>query len=160
MTSFRKLAKYYMKNALRNNSDAMRDESRKRWPPGQWDKECDDFYFTYRRVHCFGRRSVMGVWCGYVGVWRGHPWYEKGYDDVAIDGAHGGLTFAGRLHPGRGHPWCLGFDCGHCGDDSPGVQGLIGERDLSFMPDDSAYRTMPYVMGCLREMANEVRAAE
>lgn len=47
-------------------------------------------------------RHPTGHLCGYLGVPKGHPWYELHYDDIQAD-VHGGLTFAGgeyiRLTP-------------------------------------------------------------
>ncbi len=158
MTSYRKLTKYYMEHRPRHGMDKVRSVLRSEWAAGPWNEECDDFYFTHRRVHCLGWRNHLGVWCGYVGVWRGHPWFGKDYSDVEMD-APGGLTYSGKLYPKPGHPWFLGFDCGHSYDYTPGLATVFEAAGASCGPPESAYKTMPYVIYCLCEMAGEVRSA-
>lgn len=65
---------------------------------------------------------------GYVCVYKDHPIFEKGYDELYHLDCHGGLTFS--IHGseikdwpecpgGRGtrNWWIIGFDCNHYGDD-------------------------------------------
>lgn len=97
---------------------------------GPWLFEPDKHQFTAHGMPCLLRRGGCNAWCGYVGVSKGHPYFEVDYDDCAID-VHGGLTFAGKCqHSEHGicHTveegedddiWWLGFDCGHYGDILP-----------------------------------------
>ena len=52
--------------------------------------------------------------CGYVGVPKEHPAFDKGYDDMDID-CHGGLTFSssGDKYPVESDLHWFGFDCHH-----------------------------------------------
>ncbi len=103
---------------------------RTQWPDGPWMKEPDRVEFRALGFPCLMVRNPMGNWCGYVGVAPGHPWFEKGYDDVPAN-AHGGLTFSNHCHgnvchvPQAGEPdhvWWLGFDCAHYMDLVPGLK--------------------------------------
>lgn len=57
--------------------------------------------------------------CGYVGIPKGHPSFEKHYDDIHVS-VHGGLTYSGRdidsLKEYGGSLWWVGFDCAQLGD--------------------------------------------
>ena len=77
------------------------------------EKEWESHGFKCRAI--FVRHSYR---CGYVGIPKGHPAYEKSYSDLPIE-AHGGLIY-GRIEDDGLH-W-FGFDCAHAGDklaDSP-----------------------------------------
>lgn len=56
--------------------------------------------------------------CGYVGVPKGHPCYEKSYDEMEEIKCHGGLTYAAGALAGQEQTdlWWFGFDCNHYGD--------------------------------------------
>lgn len=55
-------------------------------------------------------------YCGYVGIPKGNPAFELGYDDVPVS-IHGGLTFGEhKLNGNTSTLWWLGFDCAHAGD--------------------------------------------
>lgn len=128
---------------------------RSQWLKGPWqDEDLDKVAWTDldTDLDCLVVRNHFGVWCGYVGVPPGHPWYEVGYDScvktppcmetfcdhvIRID-VHGGLTFAGGstgglletsisriLPPGRPDPWWLGFDCSHAFDIVPGLTIVV-----------------------------------
>ncbi len=85
------------------------------WGDGPWGDEPDRVQWTDAAtgLPCLIRRSVMGAWCGYVGVPPEHPWYGHDYaacfadhdhdaDDAhcwedsieARVSVHGGLTYA------------------------------------------------------------------
>jgi len=55
--------------------------------------------------------------CAYIRIPEGHPFYDKDYDDVALD-VHGGLTYSGNLsHLDGVEPgFYLGWDYAHIGD--------------------------------------------
>lgn len=73
--------------------------------------------------------AERGGWAnGYVGVPDGHPWYQKGYDDIEA-AVHGGLTYA-QFNPKFGERlWWVGFDTMHYNDnrDSCDEQYVLGE---------------------------------
>ena len=49
--------------------------------PGEWDSEPDEREFTSHGLRCVVRRMThSGHLCGYVGVTKTHPWYEKHYN--------------------------------------------------------------------------------
>lgn len=76
------------------------------WPRGPWDSEPDKVQWQDETTHlpCLIVRSPSGALCGYVGVPRSHPFYERYYDDCNID-AHGGLTFAGHCSKATPEAW-------------------------------------------------------
>ena len=53
------------------------------WPAGPWDDEPDAAAWTYAGLPCLLLRNPAGIWCGYVGVWPGHPAY--GGDDRVVE---------------------------------------------------------------------------
>lgn len=59
--------------------------------------------------------TVMGHRCGYVGVPKGHPHYDKDYNDLYDINVHGGLTFSehGISAPVDEKLFWFGFDCAH-----------------------------------------------
>jgi hypothetical protein len=107
--------------------------------PGPWCSEYDKKQWIDPKtgLPCLVVRNDMGALCGYVGVPRGHPWYEKGYDSIdPYPSVHGGLTYASRCYgkichevePGEPDDvWWLGFDCAHAGDVTPAIAMICGE---------------------------------
>ena len=111
-------------------------------------------------------RGSLGNWCGYVGVAEGHPWFERDYDELAVD-VHYGLTFAAFCHedgdeatdichvPGPGEVariWWLGFDTSHGGDYPPSYGEKLDAYRSSYggVDDESkwpacTYKTEAYV---------------
>lgn len=62
--------------------------------------------------------SPHGYACGYIGVPKEHPWYEKDYDDIECT-IHGGLTYVTHTNPATKQEdtlWWVGFDTAHGGD--------------------------------------------
>lgn len=136
------------------------------WGDGPWEHEPDKMQWQDEAtgLPCMVLRNFMGVWCGYVGVTEGHPWYQVEYDGCPISckeedcdhrldmvlRVHGGLTFSSSCQevgpmekrichvPGHGEPdnvWWFGFDCGHAFDFIPEFE--VGEvpRLLGEQPD-------------------------
>ncbi len=100
---------------------------------GPWQNEPDKIQFTDKEtgLPCLIVRNTMGALCGYVGVSKGHPYFEKPYNDIDSISVHGGLTFSDKRHEGGGichivddgeddNVWWLGFDCAHSYDLVPG----------------------------------------
>lgn len=97
------------------------------WQRGPWDSEPDKKQWRDEAtgLPCLiVRHPTSGHLCGYVGVSKGHPLYEK--EDGAVS-VHGGITLATKcdghrichkVEPGEDDDvWWLGFDClgiGHC----------------------------------------------
>lgn len=143
------------------------------WPErGEWDREPDKVQWrdAATGLPCLANRNQhSGNWCGYVGVYPGHPWHGVGYSactqtppcaesdcahgpDNRVD-VHGGLTFSDRCspgeteatgichvaEPGEAEPWWFGFDCAHSGDLSPGFP-----MRMRFYDADS-YKPLDYV---------------
>ena len=132
------------------------------WLSGEWDNEPDKIQWQdpTTKLPCLMVRNPAGGWCGYVGVPRNHPAYEKDYDDVAAE-VHGDLTYANKCvegprdksicHiPGEGESddvWWLGFDCMHSGDIYP---AMIIESSLR------SYRNQEYVTQQVTSLAAQL----
>lgn len=146
------------------------------WVRGEWDDEPDKVQWldTTTKLPCLIHRGTQaGALCGYVGVTKEHPCFEKGYDDVhdMIDiGVHGGLAFVSKCNPeinenGRGichvvedgeddNVWWLGFDCGHNGDLCPSTQKTYGA--LGFSMEGEVYRNIAYVKQQIESLAKQL----
>jgi hypothetical protein len=157
------------------------DARKAEWPHGPWDDEPDKVQWPDERTGfpCLAVRNHFGVWCGYVGVLPGNPYYGQPYQDLYDFHVHGGLTFAGSCSPegpeGRtichapdpGEPddvWWFGFDCGHARDLSPYLQF---EVDLPFdvpssyrapvpLPVRETYRDLGYVHAECANLARQL----
>src|SRR4051812_35172579 len=77
-------------------------------------------FFEYKGYKCLIRKA-WNVFCGYVGLPKGHKFYKVSYDDLnnTID-VHGDLTFSDFFVDVEGKEtdglWYLGFDTAHSGD--------------------------------------------
>ena len=110
---------------------------------------------------CLIHRNHGGALCGYVGVSKSHPYYEKNYNEVDVD-VHGGLTFSdfcgeteesgrGVCHVSDNHEkvWWLGFDCAHLFDVSPAY-----DYDLF----ECSYKDISYVKLQVESLAKQIHA--
>jgi hypothetical protein len=54
---------------------------------------------------------------GYVRIIEGHPFYDKGYENIPVD-VHGGLTFSEHIMDNEkwSDGYWIGFDTAHYGD--------------------------------------------
>ena len=159
------------------------------WGDGPWMQEPDKMQWQDPEtgLPCLVVRAlVTGALCGYVGVTRDHPAYEKDYTRLDVDlDVHGGLTFADKCQPdaeekgichipGEGEPddvWWLGFDCSHAGDFCPAMEALhrrIGVpsfeaqlpaelREL-YKRHSDVYAALPYVQMQVYELAKQLKA--
>ncbi|WP_155723325.1 hypothetical protein [Gluconobacter potus] len=134
------------------------------WGPGPWMHEPDKKQWNdpTTGLPCLIVRNLLGALCGYVGVSRAHPDFERDYDNVEVS-VHGGLTFANHCSPGPedesichlvedgedDHVWWLGFDCAHCDDEVPG-NPFRGWRGL--------YRDFNYVSREVAHLASQLKA--
>ena len=126
--------------------------------------EPDKAQWIAHGLDCLIVRGPSGALCGYVGVPPTHPAFEKDYNDVEVEHAHGGLTFAAKGEPDANEEqdichrhdvaanavvWWLGFDCAHSGDLSPQYQRRYYEN---------IYRDFSYVKEHVENMAEELAA--
>jgi hypothetical protein len=149
-------------------------------PQGPWTGEPDKVQWVDQAtgLDCLIVRNRGGALCGYVGVPKGHPWFEVDYDNVRVarrededetfadwPQVHGGLTFASKCHTGAGdegvchvpYPgrpddvWWLGFDCAHSDDVSP-----LYDREYGAIAG-SSYKTIGYVKAEVAQLANQAK---
>lgn len=114
-----------------------------------------------------------------MGVAKGHPAFELGYDDVPAPepgeylNVHGGLTYSNKCVKNRSQGetvchvvekgeddniWWLGFDCAHCGDYSSMSYTESMRRD--FPRGDAVYRTIDYVKTECKHLAKQLKKLE
>jgi hypothetical protein len=119
----------------------------------EWEKEPDHVFFKYGSFLCEIRRHPeLLTLCGYVYIPSNHHLFGKGYDDIDVR-AHGGLTFAQTVLD----QWCIGFDCAHNGDLSPGTNRLL--KSMKFPMDHhyrDVYRNMAYVTNELVQLVDQI----
>lgn len=77
--------------------------------------------FEYKGFRCVVVASGMGHRCGYVQIPKGHPYFEKPYEEIdEVVNVHGGLTYGtmSKSYPVETEisSYWLGFDCAHYGD--------------------------------------------
>lgn len=151
---------------------------KKNWKRGEWDNEPDKVQWPDPATGypcLIVRHGALGHLCGYVGVAKGHPAFEKGYDEVrGFPGqeyleVHGGLTFAAECHKetrpqsenicheveegDNDNIWWLGFDCAHVGD-----QSCMATGGHNF--DGDEYRNIDYVKSECARLAEQLKASE
>jgi hypothetical protein len=140
---------------------------RTNWPQGEWDQEPDRIEWRDGGFPCLmSRHPTAGHWCGYIGVTKDHPWFNKSYDDVDAS-VHGGLTYAALCEGHICHVpqesedpnvWWLGFDCAHAGDMSPGIRGMLTGFGLEGAYRES-YRNVDYVKAEVAELIKQAMEA-
>jgi len=141
---------------------------------GPWNDEPDKVYWVddATGLDCLIVRNRSGALCGYVGLPPGHPMYGADYDSVRTeDGQYpdcnGGLTFAGKCHPGPteaegichvplpGRPddvWWLGFDCAHL------LYDVCPTYDDDLVNPGATYKTVPWVERQVSSLAVQLAA--
>lgn len=133
------------------------------WGPGPWQDEPDHEQWSLHGYDCVAHRHpTLGHWCGYVGIPPNHPADGQSYDDLDIS-VHGGLTFSGYLTSLNGaarlRNWkFVGFDCGHAGDLSPGLQHLAQSPQTGRYAD--TYRTLSFVKKQVAFLAQQLYELE
>jgi hypothetical protein len=134
----------------------VREHDKSTWGPGPWQSEPDRVDFEAHGFACMILRGPVGALCGYLGVPKGHPWYEN--TEVEPEGAHGGITYRNKCQghichvpkPGMSDDvYWLGFDCAHCDDYMPSNE---------FLRTFGTYKTIGYVHDCVEAMAVEAKA--
>jgi len=138
------------------------------YPHRPWEGEPDiaEWFDARTGYKCrIERQSNSGTLCGYVGVFKGHPAYGLGYDDLHSSVSilvHGGLTYS---NTDKNLVHWFGFDTAHAGDFCPGIAKLMlkYERlclDLdSYGYKDETYRTWEYVEGEVHKLVNVLSKA-
>lgn len=132
---------------------------------GAWDSEPDKVQFIDKDtgLNCLIVRNHGGALCGYVGVSKTHPAYQKDYNAVDVN-VHGGLTFSDKCQKGSDEAkgvchvakdgeddvWWLGFDCAHHGDFCPGYERLFGGND-------EGYKDLEYVTNEISILARQLK---
>lgn len=156
------------------------------WGDGPWQAEPDKVHWIDKAtdMDCLMVRGPLGIWCGYVGVTKGHPAFDQDYDDVGVS-VHGGLTYADFCQPGEDetvgvchvpqagrpeHVYWLGFDTGHAYDLIPSMRAKNRKRFLETgdpLWDDSspihraeAYRDRAYVEHEVTDLARQLKDME
>lgn len=136
------------------------------WGDGPWQEEPDALAFVDEAtgLDCLiVRHPHFGNLNGYVGVPKGHPLFDKDYDDPPVE-VHGGLTFAGRS-PGwagsEGKPelFYFGFDTAHAWDFLP---GMAAREEAMGMPHFSGekYRDLAFVKAEVASLAAQLAAVD
>lgn len=146
-----------------------RDKSK--WGEGEWQEEADKIQWEDESTHlpCLIVRSPNGALCGYVGVYKDHPFYKLDYcrcneytasPNDLVD-VHGGLTWSDFCRNEKhsichvveanedDKVWWLGFDCAHAGDLAP-------YADLHFR-EGGIYRNMTYVKKGVERLAMQLK---
>ena len=137
------------------------------WGEGPWQTEEDRIEWRHKKMPCLMVRNQMGAWCGYAGVTKEHPSFEKHYDKVDVS-VHGGLTYADKCHGAvchvplegeDGNVWWLGFDCGHFRDMMPGFEGEMNKHlpnRQSKSKSQDMYRDADYVRAEVNRLADQL----
>jgi len=155
----------------------------------EWETEPDRVDFEHAGYPCMILRSpVTGALCGYVGVGKEHPLYEKDYSTFYDEGikinVHGGLTYSDKCNghichepkPGQSdNIWWLGFDCAHACDVSPAMLevrtlarktgfksplGLSDEQIDEMYEQMETYKNIAYVTEECKNLAEQCKAKE
>ena len=130
---------------------------REKWPKGEWDNEPDELEWEHKGLKCAIFRNSFGGLCGYVGVDRTHPYWEKEYSDLQDISVHGGLTFSSWIDEKK-ELYYLGFDCCHFGDVSP-YDKVMDPSLVSSNDPGRSYKNMEYVKNEVEGLAEQVLQA-
>jgi hypothetical protein len=115
-----------------------------------------------------GLRAVVtmghhGCRCGYVGVSKDHPLYEKHYNDLSdpYPDVHGGLTFSEGIsdYPVESDLWWFGYDCNHLWD-APSTQYLEEHPDThGFIEIGAVHRSLNYCISNCESLARQLNVS-
>jgi hypothetical protein len=103
---------------------------RSHWGKGEWDNEPDQLWWIDDKTQlaCLVRRSLMGDFCGYVGVSEAHFLHNIEPEPGLI--SHQWTVTAGQLGAeGTDFPddlWWFGFRCGQALDLTPAARAQLG----------------------------------
>jgi hypothetical protein len=117
----------------------------------EWESEPDYMDGVFFGLPCFVKRHEdFKNLNGYVGVSKGHKFFETDYRDLDVE-VHGNLTFgSGGTHQRFGYHWWFGFDCGHAFDHAPGREEMLKNAGMPVsiihsLMSNQVYRNMKYV---------------
>lgn len=153
------------------------------WPEGPWQQEPDYLEFTTQvgLPALIVRHSWRGHLCGYVGVYPGHPLYERDYSEYDNwFGVHGGLSYSAHCDPPichiphkdePGEPWWIGFDMARFQDFKPGERATLEQEfRRAGLPPSLAerppgfpwehYRDLEYVKAEVEDLARQLVTVE
>lgn len=156
------------------------------WSEGPWMQEPDKVSWVDEStgLDCLAKRNnFQGVWCGYVGLPKGHSLFGVEYNAIEDIEVHGDLTFSGlcdeddkeqgicHLSDNGESVWWFGFDCGHGGDICPGIDAFykkmkiekgmnLGSFDIGglFNFGDENYRDLSYVKAECKRLAAQLKS--
>ena len=135
---------------------------RDKWSEGPWLEEPDFRVWSSNELPCVISRNGVGAWAGYVGVSRGHKYYQVGYDEIKDVRAHGGLTYSGVTNglirraynaiyaKPSSRLWWLGFDCAHSFNTVP--HKLMAD----LKNDVESYVTYDQAIGLTEDLAEQL----
>lgn len=139
------------------NMDSLKEKTKE----GPWKNEPDRMEFRYKDFNCLILRSQFLNLCGYVGIKKDHPYYEKNFYELDEKvNVHGGLTYSDfcnrRIcsdHYFSNDPlWWLGFDCSHLGDYVPGIHGI----HMYIEPSEESYKDIFYVDREIKSLVDQL----
>lgn len=151
-----------------------RFEDKSDWGDGEWQSEPDKLQWIDEKtgLPCLIHRGPSGALCGYVGVSKGHPFYQLEYSHEAVDvSVHGGLTFSSfcgeKQEDGSGichtveegeddKVWWLGFDCAHSMDYSPAYAKYKNTLGFPDLQAGEIYRNLDYVKSECVKLASQL----
>jgi len=110
--------------------------------------------------------TTLGHRCGYVGVPKDNPLFEKDYREIDfLIEVHGGLTYSGggneSKYPVKSDLWWFGYDCAHSGDgkDLLNCKPEVLKLEIKF-PTGGVVRTLDYCITECERMAEQINKIE
>jgi hypothetical protein len=134
---------------------------------GIWDTEPDKVQFQDEEtgLPCLIRRNRCGALCGYVGITKEHPYFEKSLVECDFNhnlDVHGGITYndfcVGDEESGICHlvengedsnVYWLGWDAAHFGD-------FVPKYD-KYQHDESMYKNIDYIKNECSRLAKQLK---
>jgi hypothetical protein len=127
-------------------------QCRPKWGEGPWQSEPDRLEFQSHGFDCLlSRNSMLGNWCGYVGLPKTHSLYGQERPNTldTLD-VHGGVTYSAHCDGFICHVtkdpdelFWIGFDCAHSQDLIPGLVTTM--ETLPTPPWSVTYKTFDWV---------------
>lgn len=121
------------------------------WKKGPWDREPDKLQWIDEEtgLPCLIVRDASGALGGYIGVFQGHPFFQKHHQVVPI-WVHGGLKYSDFCQTEDEHGisyisdagrrerfWWFGFTCTQLEDCCPASGSACGKyRDVAFVQQE------------------------
>jgi len=124
----------------------------------EWLKEPDEAKFEHAGFKCLILRNEdLKHLNGYVALPKGHPCYGKTWLNIDVS-VHGGITFneKGDGKKWEKEYWWIGFDTGHSGDYSPGLEEKIPDFYQGSCLT-AEYRNIHYVIQETKRLAEQLK---